>query len=148
MVSLRSESVEEYLETLWVQEEQKGKGGLAKVSWSANHMAIQPPSAVEQLNKMEADSLVEYKRRKGVKLTSKGRKIARQVIRNHRLIEVLMKKTLGKRIDEEVACGMEHHMTPDFSDALCTQLDHPRNCPHGNPIPRGKCCRSEPESRT
>lgn len=140
MTNHRSESVEEYLETLWVHEEQKGKDRLAKVSWIADHMDIKTPSAVEQLKKMEANSLVEYKVRKGVELTLKGRKIARQIIRNHRLIEVLMNQTLGERIDEEVACGMEHHMTKEFADALCTQLDHPRNCPHDNPIPRGKCC--------
>ena len=46
----------------------------------------------------------------------------------------------GLEIDEEMACGIEHHMKNVFTDALCTLLKHRRNCPHGHVIPEGKCC--------
>ncbi|KXA99167.1 hypothetical protein AKJ48_02520 [candidate division MSBL1 archaeon SCGC-AAA261O19] len=133
-----SESVEEYLEALWVSEEEEKP--LAKIKWISEHLDVAPPSAVEILKKMEKQGYTDYEARKGVKLTKKGRKIARQTIRNHRLIETLMKKTLGQEVDEKVACGIEHHLTKEFADALCTELGHPRKCPHDDPIPKGDCC--------
>jgi DtxR family Mn-dependent transcriptional regulator len=51
-----------------------------------------------------------------------------------------MKKTLNIDVDEGMACGVEHHMTEEFTDALCSLLDHPRKCPHGNDVPKGNCC--------
>lgn len=133
-----SESVGEYLEALWVSEE-SGEP-LARISWIAQHLGVSPPSAVEMLKKLEERGYVTYEPRQGVKLRNEGRTLARQIIRNHRLIEVLMKKTLDMDIDEGMVCGLEHHMTIEFADALCTLLRHPRECPHRNKIPGGKCC--------
>jgi DtxR family transcriptional regulator, Mn-dependent transcriptional regulator len=62
------------------------------------------------------------------------------MIRNTRLLEVMMKDALKIEIDEEMACGIEHHMKTIFTDALCSLLGHPRKCPHGHGIPKGKCC--------
>ena len=133
-----SESVEEYLEALWVSEESGER--LARIKWVANHLGISSPSAVEMLRKLEKDGYVIYEPRRGIQLTEKGKDIARRIIRAHRLIEVLMKETLKTDINEENVCGMEHHMDEQFMDALCTLLKHPRKCPHGNMIPKGKCC--------
>ncbi|KXB06381.1 hypothetical protein AKJ53_00465 [candidate division MSBL1 archaeon SCGC-AAA382F02] len=137
-ISKISESIQEYLEAIWISEERDEP--LARIKWISEHLDVAPPSAVEILKKMENKGLVDYESRKGVKLTSKGREIAEQIIRNHRLIEVLMKKTLDQEVDEEIACGIEHHMTSEFADALCSELGHPKKCPHGNLIPRGDCC--------
>jgi DtxR family Mn-dependent transcriptional regulator len=133
-----SESVEEYLETLWISEELGKK--IAHLTWIANHLGIAAPSALEMLKKLEKEGLVNYKVRMGIELTNKGREIARRIIRAHRLTEVLMKETLKTDIQEQVVCGMEHHMDEQFMDALCTLLKHPTKCPHGHPIPKGKCC--------
>lgn len=130
--------MEEYLEALWISEERGDL--LAKIKWIAQRLDVAPPSAVEILKRMESDGYVFYKSRRGVRLTRKGRNIARQIIRNHRLIESLMKVTLDQEVDEGVACGIEHHMTEEFADAICTLLNHPRECPHGDQIPKGKCC--------
>lgn len=139
MKSLKiSESIQEYLEAIWVSEERDEP--LARIKWISERLDVAPPSAVEILKKMENKGLVDYESRKGVKLTSKGREIAERIIRNHRLIEVLMRKTLDQEVDEEVACGIEHHISEGFADALCTELGHPRKCPHGDPIPKGDCC--------
>jgi DtxR family Mn-dependent transcriptional regulator len=92
------------------------------------------------LKNLQERGYLTYKPRKGVKLTEKGRSIARQIIRNHRLTEILMKETLNINIDEDIACGLEHHMNKEFADAICTLLKHPRQCPHGNKVPYGKCC--------
>jgi len=133
-----SESVEEYLETLWISEEKGEK--LAHLTWVADHLGIAAPSALEMLKKLEKEGLVVYKVRQGIELTENGRVIARRIIRAHRLTEVLMKETLKTDIREETVCGMEHHMDEEFMDALCTLLKHPTKCPHGHPIPAGKCC--------
>ena len=133
-----SESVEEYLETLWKSEERGEK--LTHLTWIADHLGVAAPSALEMLKKLEKEGLVIYKVRQGIELTPKGREIARRIVRAHRLTEVLMKETLKTDVREETVCGMEHHMDEVFMDALCTLLNHPTKCPHGSPIPKGKCC--------
>ena len=133
-----SESVEEYLETLLISEERGEK--LAHLTWVADHLSISAPSALEMLRKLEKEGYVIYKARRGIGLTEKGRRIAKRIIRAHRLTEVLMKEALKTDIREETVCGLEHHMDEEFMDALCTLLNHPRECPHGHIIPKGKCC--------
>jgi DtxR family transcriptional regulator, Mn-dependent transcriptional regulator len=133
-----SESVEEYLEALWVSEENGER--LAKVTWVANQRGISAPSAVEMLKKLDKEGFTVYEPRQGIRLTDKGKGVARRIIRAHRLVEVLMNEALKTDINEESVCGIEHHMDEEFMDALCTLLKHPRKCPHGNPIPKGKCC--------
>ena len=133
-----SESVEEYLEALWISEERGEK--LARLTWVADHLGVAAPSASEMLKKLEKEGYVIYKARQGIELAEKGRRIAKRIIRAHRLTEVLMQETLKTDIREETVCGMEHHMDEEFMNALCTLLKHPRRCPHGNAIPKGKCC--------
>lgn len=133
-----SESMEEYLEALWISEEENRVP--AKIKWISERLDVSPPSAVEILKKMEKENYVNYREREGVELTEKGRKVARRVIRNHRLIESLMDKTFDQEVDEKTACGIEHHMSKEFTNALCIELGHPRKCPHGKNIPKGECC--------
>jgi DtxR family Mn-dependent transcriptional regulator len=133
-----SENIEEYLEILWIFEEEGTKR--VKINEIASMLKIAPPSAVEMLKKMSKIGLVRYETRKGVSLTERGREVARQVIRNHRLAELLLTEVLNTEIDEEVVCGFEHHFSKKIADAVCTSLNHPEECPHGKPIPRGECC--------
>lgn len=134
-----SESVENYLEALWISGE-RGQG-LVRVRWLADHLKVSPPSIVQMLKKLERANYVVHASRKGVRLTEKGKRITRVIIRNHRLVEVMMEKVLQISIDHETVCGIKHHMDKEFADALCTLLRHPRKCPHGDPIPEGACCR-------
>lgn len=88
--------------------------------------------------------------RKGtrVKLTSEGRELASGIIRRHRLAERLLTDVLNvtnEQIEDE-ACTFEHNITPGIVDSICTLLGHPRECPHGNPIPEGPCCRQARQS--
>lgn len=133
-----SENKEEYLEAVWLIEE-SGESP-AKISTISQKLKVAPPSAVQMLKKLEKDGYIEYKIREGVSLTRKGNKIGRHIVRNGMLIEKLMDDTLGIAIDPKVACGIEHHMTKEFADAICTLMNHPNKCPHGNIIPKGKCC--------
>ena len=133
-----AESVEMYLKAIWYIREE---GEDVKVSSIARLLNVKQPSVVQMLHKLNEDNLVEYtKGRNLVKMTSTGEKIGKQMIRNTRLLEVLMREALKIEIDEEMICGIEHHMNKKFTDAICTLLDHPRECPHRRVIPNGECC--------
>jgi DtxR family Mn-dependent transcriptional regulator len=75
--------------------------------------------------------------------TGKGRDRASDIIRRHRLAERLLVDVLNIRENaaiESDACMFEHFLSPEVTDHICTLLGHPEKCPHGHPIPRGKCC--------
>jgi DtxR family transcriptional regulator, Mn-dependent transcriptional regulator len=134
-----SEHVEMYLKAIWHIHERKEK---VKVSSIAKILNVRQPSVVQMLHKLNDANLVKYVKGNAVmKLTTEGEKIGEQMIRNTRLLEVMMKEALKIEIDEEMVCGIEHHMKEIFTDALCTLLKHPRSCPHGYDIPLGNCCK-------
>lgn len=132
-----SEHIEMYLKAIWHIRE---RGEEPKVSSIAKLLHIRQPSVVEMLRKLDGARLIGYQKGSLVELKARGVRIGKQMIRNTRLLEVLMKDALKIEIDEEMACGIEHHMKNVFTDALCTLLKHPRKCPHGYDIPKGKCC--------
>ena len=133
-----SESLEMYLKAIWHIGERRDE---VKISSIAKLLNIRQPSVVSMLHKLNEEDLVEYsKENNSIKITSEGERIARRMIRNTRLLEILMRDSLKIAIDEEMVCGIEHHMKEVFTDAMCTLLNHPRECPHGHPIPLGKCC--------
>jgi len=127
-----------YLKAIWHIRE---RGKEVKVSSIAKLLNIRQPSVVSMLHKLNDENLVEYSKENIlIRMTTKGEQIARHMIRNTRLLEILMRDSLRIAIDEEMVCGIEHHMKEVFTDALCTLLNHPLRCPHGHPIPPGKCC--------
>jgi DtxR family transcriptional regulator, Mn-dependent transcriptional regulator len=122
-----AESVEMYLKAIWYICEE---GEDVKISSIARLLDVKQPSVVQMLHKLNEDNLVEYtKGRNLVKMTSSGEKIGKQMIRNTRLLEVLMREALKIEIAEEMICGIEHHMNKRFTDAICTLLGHPRGMP-------------------
>lgn len=139
VVTAENEHIEMYLKAIWLLKDINSK---VNVSSIAKILNVTQPSVVEMLKKLNSKNLVIYNKGK-VELTEKGEKIGRQMIRNSRLLEVLMKNTLKIDIDEEVVCGIEHHMNSKFADALCTLLGHPKSCPHGYKIPPGECCNNK-----
>jgi len=134
-----SEHVEMYIKAIWHMRERKEK---VKVSSIAKILNVRQPSVVQMLHKLNDANLVKYVKGSAVmKLTTEGEKIGERMIRNTRLLEVMMKEALKIEVDEEMVCGIEHHMKEKFTDALCTLLKHPRSCPHGYDIPLGNCCK-------
>ena len=134
------EHIEMYLKAIWHIREKKEQ---VKVSSIAKILNVTQPSVVQMLHKLNDSKLVEY--RKGntiMEMTLEGEKIGERMIRNTRLLEVMMKESLKIEIDEEMVCGIEHHMKDIFTDALCTLLKHPRKCPHDFYIPMGNCCKN------
>ncbi|MDA7939968.1 MAG: metal-dependent transcriptional regulator [Nitrosopumilus sp.] len=131
-----AEHVEMYLKAIWRLREGRGD---VKISTIARMLSVKQPSVVQMLKKLDERGLVVYTKA-GVRLAEEGEAIGSSMMRNSRLLEVLMDSALKVEIDEEMVCGIEHHMKPQFTDALCTMLGHPRKCPHGYAIPRGSCC--------
>ena len=131
-----AEHVEMYLKAIWHIKERSEP---VKISTIAKMLNVRQPSVVQMLKKLNGQNLVNYNKA-GVVLTESGEKVGSGMMRNSRLLEVLMDSALKVEIDEEMVCGIEHHMSQQFTDALCTMLKHPRKCPHGHLIPRGMCC--------
>lgn len=133
-----AEHVEMYLKAIWHIKE---RGEDVKISTIAKMLNVRQPSVVQMLKKLNLKNLVNYNKA-GVRLTEAGETIGSSMMRNSRLLEVLMDSALKVEIDEEMVCGIEHHMNKQFTDALCIMLKHPRKCPHGHEIPTGECCSS------
>ena len=133
-----SEHIEMYLKAIWHIKE---RGEDVKISTIAKMLNVRQPSVVQMLKKLNTKNLVNYNKA-GVKLTEEGQTVGASMMRNSRLLEVLMETALKVKIDEEMVCGIEHHMKKEFTDALCTMLKHPRTCPHDREIPMGECCKS------
>lgn len=131
-----AEHVEMYLKAIWHIKE---RGEEVKISTIAKMLNVRQPSVVQMLKKLNGQNLVNYNKA-GVTLTEDGERIGASMMRNSRLLEVMMDCALKVRIDEEMVCGIEHHMKKQFTDALCTMLNHPRKCPHNHNIPIGDCC--------
>ncbi len=131
-----AEHTEMYLKAIWHIKERKEP---VKISTIAKMLNVRQPSVVQMLKKLNEQNLVNYSKA-GVSLTEGGERVGASMMRNSRLLEVLMDSALKVEIDEEMVCGIEHHMSKQFTDALCTMLKHPRQCPHGHDIPRGPCC--------
>jgi DtxR family Mn-dependent transcriptional regulator len=134
-----AEHVEMYLKAIWHIKE---RGDAVKISTIAKMLNVRQPSVVQMLKKLNGQKLVNYNKA-GVSLMEEGERIGAVMMRNSRLLEVLMESALKIEINEEMVCGVEHHMNKQFTDALCTMLKHPRKCPHDNEIPEGECCSTQ-----
>ena len=131
-----AEHTEMYLKSIWHLRE---RGERCRINSIAKMLNITEPSVIQMLKKLSEQGLVVYNKN-GVKLTESGQQVGTTMMRNSRLLEVMMEIALKVEIDEEMVCGIEHHMKRQFTDALCTMLNHPRRCPHNYDIPMGVCC--------
>jgi DtxR family Mn-dependent transcriptional regulator len=95
-------------------------------------------AAVTKMVKRLGDlRLVTYDRHAGIKLTATGTRVALEMIRHHRLIELYLKEALGYSWDEVDAEAekLEHVISEEFEDRIDRVLGHPTHDPHGAPIP-------------
>jgi len=131
-----AEHTEMYIKAIWHLKE---RGEQCRINSIAKMLNIREPSVIQMLKKLSDQNLLVYNKA-GIKLTESGQNVGTTMMRNSRLLEVMMENTLKIKIDEEMVCGIEHHMKKQFTDALCTMLNHPRKCPHDHAIPIGECC--------
>jgi len=128
-------AIEEYLEGIYRLQERSG--GAARTGDIVKLLQVAPGTVTNTVERLEKEGLVTHAPYKGVKLTKKGRKIAIDVIRRHRLSERLLTEILRVKWSEahQIACRLEHSFTGDLVKKLEKALRHPKTCPHGNPIP-------------
>ena len=131
-----SHAVEDYLKAIYELEEEFGK---VSTSALAEQLNVAPASVTGMLQKLaeERPRLVRYERHHGVELTPAGRKIALEIIRHHRLIELYLAESLGyewDKVDAE-AEKLEHVISEEFEDKISALLGDPTVDPHGDPIP-------------
>lgn len=126
-----SERAQEILETLWISTVQEKKDSLS-LGLSERE------EAVSELLKSGCIDISNQKAR----LKEKGKKEGERIVRRHRLAERLLVDVLAmkKGLIHEVGCKFEHLLLKDVEENVCTLLGHPKVCPHGKPIPPGKCC--------
>ena len=130
------EKAEEILETLWIHTEEKNENSLSLADLTATD-----EKPIEQLLDAGYISITDGR----VSLTSKGQPEAANVVRRHRLAERLLADVLDTvdTLGHEKACQFEHLLDRGLDESICILLGHPKVCPHGKPIPPGRCCREE-----
>jgi DtxR family transcriptional regulator, Mn-dependent transcriptional regulator len=130
------ERIEEALELLWVLDEE-GHTDLERF-----YLSSDDPDSSSLIETLIQDGLATTADSK-VFLTERGRKTARGLIRRQRLAERLFTDVFEMPDDTVLndACKMEHILSEELTESVCTFLGHPPTCPHGKPIPRGECCK-------
>jgi DtxR family Mn-dependent transcriptional regulator len=129
-------AIEDYLKAVWKLSHQAG-GRKVPVGELAAHLGVSAPSVTGMVQKLKGMRLLHYARYGGVSLTPRGRKIALEIVRHHRLWELYLYTRLGvplERVDKE-AERLEHVLSDDMEDLLSQALGDPKVDPHGDPIP-------------
>ncbi|MFD0964533.1 metal-dependent transcriptional regulator [Pseudofulvibacter geojedonensis] len=130
-----SKSEENYLKAMFHLSAQYSKG--ISTNAIAKQLETKASSVTDMVKKLADKELVLYKKYQGVTLTKQGEKIAVNIIRKHRLWEVLLVEKLNFNWDEvhEVAEQLEHIQSEKLIDELDEFLGFPKRDPHGDPIP-------------
>jgi DtxR family transcriptional regulator, Mn-dependent transcriptional regulator len=125
---------EDYLETIYHLE---SENKIPTTNEIASHLKISHASVSENIKKLAADGLIDHLPYKGVRLTAKGRKLAIDVVRRHRLSERFLTDKLGVKWEEvhPEAHKMEHGISKIVENKMYKMLGKPKTCPHGNPVP-------------
>lgn len=129
-----SDAIQDYLREIF-----RIGAGDGKVSTTAlaKAMRVSPASVTGMVKKMAALELVEHAPYRGVSLTPAGERVALEVIRHHRLLELYLAKTLGISVDEvhDEANRLEHALSEELEARIDEALGFPTHDPHGDPIP-------------
>ena len=129
-------NLEEILEFIWTKEE------MGEVKEAELFNVGEPKIDKTVLEELARSNLISLKEGEAT-LIGAGKERAAQIIRLHRLAERLFTDILdlGPQDLEDNACTFEHCLSTAVSESICTILGHPKQCPHGKPIPPGQCCR-------
>ena len=124
---------EDYLKAIW----KLRAAGNVTTSALAAELGVSPASASAMLKKLAALRLVRHERYRGATLTPAGERVALEVVRHHRLLELYLMEALGLGWDEVHAEAerLEHVLSEELEGRIDVALGHPRSDPHGAPIP-------------
>jgi len=130
-----TQAVEDYLKAIWRLSHEGGER--VSVGDIASELKVSAPSVTSMVRKLKTMRLLNYERYGGVTLTPRGRKIALEIVRHHRLWELYLYMRLGvplELVDGE-AERLEHVLSDDMEELLTRNLGDPTHDPHGDPIP-------------
>ena len=129
-----SEAIQDYLKELY---HLQTDGGRVSVTALAREQKVSPASASGMVKKLAVLKLVEHAPYRGIRLTAAGERVAVEVIRHHRLLELYLAKTLGLHVDavHDEADRLEHALSEELEERIDRALGFPTLDPHGDPIP-------------
>jgi DtxR family Mn-dependent transcriptional regulator len=134
-LDLVSASIQDYAKAVYALESREG----AAVSTNdlAGRLGVTPGSVSAMVRKLSEVGLLEHEPYRGVRLTEQGRRVALEVLRHHRLIELFLAEELGMpwdRVHDEAEV-LEHVLSEDLERLIAARLGNPTVDPHGDPIP-------------
>jgi len=129
-------AIEDYLKTIYDLSLNFGRASTTQI---ADVLDVKAASVTGMIKKLASTKppLVEYQKHRGVVLTEDGEKVALEIIRHHRLLELFLHETLGYSWDEvdAEADRLEHVISEEFEERIAQVLGNPTHDPHGDPIP-------------
>jgi DtxR family Mn-dependent transcriptional regulator len=131
-----SSAVEDYAKAIYALERRSG-GHPVSTNDLAARLSVTAASASSMVKKLADMGLVEHAPYRGVKLSPAGQRVALEVMRHHRLLELYLAEHLGvpwDRVHEE-AEALEHVISEDLEARIAAKLGNPTHDPHGDPIP-------------
>ena len=132
--SLSHQAIEDYIKTIYTLAQEETPVSTSRVAIARS---VKPASATSMIQRLAKLNLVNYEKHYGVTLTEAGEKLALEVIRHHRLLELYLMEALGFRWDEvhEQADILEHVISEKLEERIAAALNYPEFDPHGDPIP-------------
>jgi DtxR family Mn-dependent transcriptional regulator len=129
-----SESIQDYLKGIYKLQE---AGLRVTITAVARDQGVSAASASAMVKKLAALDLLEHEPYRGARLTDAGAKVAVEVIRHHRLLELYLAETLGVHVDDvhDEADRLEHVISEELEARIDRALGFPTHDPHGDPIP-------------
>src|SRR5438874_8526099 len=130
-----SSAVEDYAKAIYALETRKGHA--VSTNAIAERLGVTAASASGMVKRLGELGLVEHQPYHGVSLTRDGRRVALEVMRHHRLLELYLVKSLGvpwDRVHQEAEV-LEHVLSEELEELIAAQLGDPTHDPHGDPIP-------------
>lgn len=143
--SLSHQAIEDYVKSIYALAQDESPVSTSRI---AAARAVKPASATSMIQRLARLNLVNYEKHYGVTLTEAGEKLALEVIRHHRLLELYLMEALGFSWDEvhEQADILEHVISEKLEARIAAALNHPTVDPHGEPIPTAEGTMATPET--
>jgi len=133
--ALRSSAVEDYAKAIYALERRAGEA--VTTNALADRLGVTAASASGMVKRLNDLGLVEHRPYRGVSLTEEGRRVALEVMRHHRLLELYLVQSLGvpwDRVHAEAEV-LEHVLSEELEELIAEKLGDPTHDPHGDPIP-------------
>jgi DtxR family Mn-dependent transcriptional regulator len=132
---MRSPAVEDYCKAIFTLESRAEEP--VATNALAERLGLTPGSVSAMLKRLGELGLIEHHPYRGVRLTEEGRRVALEVIRHHRLLELFLAETLEMPWDRVHAEAevLEHVISEELEQLIAEALGHPTIDPHGDPIP-------------